>query len=247
VQRNQHPFNGLEQGPDFDRARSMIATPFQYVDIALDAAGVNQIFNVSGDFLYVDASSTGLVTLELNNQYNDPSAPFIVSAGFGLQALFKQLKLTWAAQAGKKIRLMYSTGDKVVPTNSTTISGAVSVNQSGYSYTGSYKSNTNMAINTPDTVFLPAANANGAIVWQAAFANQSAGLNFSSFVAKAAAPASVIDGDIIVQTNNTGTGPAAVTCGTLIQPVKIDAGKGLYFISSIAETNALRSALYTLL
>lgn len=118
-------FKDYEHGPNFDRARSQIATPFQYVDIDLDAAASNQIYNVSGDFLYVDAASTGSVTLELNNQYNDPSAPFFAQPGFGLAALFKQLKLSWTAQPGKFIRLMYSTGDRVVPTNSTTVNGYV--------------------------------------------------------------------------------------------------------------------------
>lgn len=131
----QRQFNTWENGPDFDRARTQIATPFQYVDIKLDVATVNQIVNISGDFLYVDASSTGSVTLELNNQYNDASAPFYASAGFGLNALFKQVKLSWVAQAGKKVRIMYSTGDKVVPTNSTTVNGYVNTVDGGLSRT----------------------------------------------------------------------------------------------------------------
>jgi hypothetical protein len=130
-----HDFKDYERGPSFDRARSQIATPFQYLDIDLDTATSNQIVNVSGDFLYVDAASTGAVTLELNNQYNDPSAPFYAQPGFGLAALFKQLKLSWSAQPGKFIRLMYSTGDRVVPTNSTTINGTVSTVDGGLSRT----------------------------------------------------------------------------------------------------------------
>ncbi len=246
MQRSQHPFNGLEQGPDFDRARSMIATPFQYVDIALDVAGVNQIFNVSGDFLYVDASSTGLVTLELNNQYNDPSAPFQVSAGFGLQALFKQLKLTWAAQAGKKIRLMYSTGDKVVPTNSTTISGSVVVSTSGYTYGAAYRSITTLAANTPDTIFTPAANVNGAILWSGAYVMSSLG-GTGVFIAKTAAPASIIDGDVILSPTNFNVGGGNNFGMSIDAPVKIAAGKGLYRISQAAETYSVSKALYTLL
>lgn len=131
----QRQFNTWENGPDFDRARTQIATPFQYIDIALDVLSVNQLYNISGDFLYVDASSTGSVTLELNNQYNDASAPFYASPGFGLNALFKQVKLSWVAQAGKKVRIMYSTGDKVVPTNSTTVNGYVNTVDGGLSRT----------------------------------------------------------------------------------------------------------------
>jgi hypothetical protein len=135
MREQQRQFNTWENGPDFERARTQIATPFQYVDIALDVATSNQIFNISGDFIYVDASSTGVVTLELNNQYNDASAPFQASPGFGLNALFKQVKLSWAAQVGKKVRILYSTGDKVVPTNSTTINGYVNTVDGGLSRT----------------------------------------------------------------------------------------------------------------
>jgi hypothetical protein len=106
-----------EKGPDFNRASSQLASPFEYYDVALDSAGSNVVLNISGDFLYVDASSTGVVTMEINNQYNDPAAPFLIQAGFGFQGVFKQLKLSWGAQAGKKVRLMYSTGARIVPTN----------------------------------------------------------------------------------------------------------------------------------
>ena len=244
------PFNGYEQGPDFDRARSMIATPFQYIDVALDVAGSNQVFNVSGDFLYVDAISTGQATLELNNQYNDPSAPFQISAGFGLQALFKQLKLTWAAQAGKRLRLMYSTGDKVVPTNSTTISGSVSVNNSGFEYTGNYKSIIAKGGNVSDQIVAPAANVNGLVLWSASFSSETVvvAFHYACILAKNAAPATVIDGDVIVSPINSTTRNANYgTDGQLLAPVKIAAGLGLYFIATNAESNTFRSALYTLL
>lgn len=240
MQRN---FNGYEQGPDFDRARSMIATPFQYVDIALDVAGVNASYNVSGDFLYVDASSTGTATLELNNQYNDPSAPFQISAGFGLQALFKQLKLTWTAQAGKRLRLMYSTGDKVVPTNSTTISGSVSVVQTGYSYTNSHQAYSGMAANTPATIFTPAANVKGAIVVAAQIQTHNPS-GVSVMIAKNAAPASITDGDVILAQLNSA---AYIPASQLQTPIFIAAGLGLYTICNVAETNGFRAALYTLL
>lgn len=243
---SQQPFNGYDQGPDFDRARSQIATPFQYVDIALDVAGVNQIFNVSGDFLYVDASSTGTATMELNNQYNDASAPFQINAGFGLQALFKQLKLSWNAQAGKRLRLMYSTGDKVVPTNSTTISGGVNVSLAGNQYANSYDSLTALAANTPETIFTPAANVNGAVVVSAEYNTFStAAFMAFGFVAKTAAPANVLDGDLIVTgaSNNTTLFKVA----SLQSPIQIPAGKGLYRICSLAEQFPFASCLYRFL
>lgn len=138
-------FNGMEQGPDFDRALELIATPFQYVDIALDTAATNQIFDVSGDFLYFDTVTNGSATLELNNQYNDPAAPFSVQAGFAINALFKQIKLSWTSQPGKKLRVMYSTGDRVVPTNSTSISGTIQNDPPRSSWTNTQKTVTTTA------------------------------------------------------------------------------------------------------
>ena len=250
MQRNQHPFNGLEQGPDFDRARSMIATPFQYVDIALDVAGVNQIFNVSGDFLYVDASSTGTVTLELNNQYNDPSAPFQVSAGFGLQSLFKQLKLTWAAQAGKKIRLMYSTGDKVVPTNSTTINGTVEITDKGVLPSVVFTSAAALGAGAVETVFLPSANANGAVIYAVDGHTQGPAPTIVSLLAKNGSPATYVDGLSI-------GGPALITNTGIVssyypfrlsRAIRIPAGLGLYFFCQAAENGTpFRSVSYTIL
>lgn len=243
---SQQPFNNYEAGPDFDRARSQIATPFQYVDILLDVAGVNQVYNLSGDFLYVDAASTGTATLELNNQYNDPSAPFQVSAGFGLQALFKQIKLTWNAQAGKRLRLMYSTGDKIVPTNSTTISGSVSVSLAGNQYANSYDSTTALAANTPDTIFTPAANVSGAVVVVADYLTfGSAAYCLYGFIAKNAAPANILDGDLIIL---GASHVANIDKPAVLQsPIQIPAGKGLYRLCSVLEAAPLASCLYRFL
>lgn len=245
----QFPFNGYEQGPDFDRARSQIATPFQYVDIALDVAASNQVYNVSGDFLYVDASSSGVATLELNNQYNDPSAPFYIQAGFGLNALFKQVKLSWAAQAGKRIRLMYSTGDRVVPTNSTTINGTVTTVNNGFSYGASYKSSTLMAGSTPDLVFNAASNPNGAVIWRGSFiSRQGNTASGAAFIAKATAPGTVIDGDVILATDSIGVDGVNYNYnGRLETPIRVPAGKGVYYITGFAENGSYRNLLYTLL
>jgi hypothetical protein len=247
MRENAPRFNDYEQGPDFDRARSQIATPFQQCVIALDVAAVNQVYNLSGDFLYVDSGSTGSVTLELNNQYNDASAAFTAGAGFGIAALFKQVKLSWSAQAGKFIKLMYSTGDRVVPTNSTAITGNIGVYPtSAASYGAAYKSNTAMVANTPDTVFTPGANANGAIVWAAEFCSITTGSDPRlGYVAKNAAPATVLDGDLILlPTGSVGTAFA----GSLKNPIKIAAGKGLYYITTGGDgAGTLRQVQYSLL
>lgn len=117
-------------------------------------------------------------------------------------------------------------------------------------YGASYKSNTGLAVNTPETIFSPAANVNGAILWAASHISQASGVPYSSFLAKTSAPATSLDGDAVLSPNMLSLIVASNTYGSgskLDRPVFIPAGKGLYFISPVAETGAIRSALYTLL
>lgn len=245
-------FRTYEKGPDFERARTQIATPFQYIDIPLDTADSNKIFNISGDFLYVDPASTGVATIELNNQYQDKAAPFYIQSGFALQAVFKQVKLTWAAQAGKFLRLLYSTGDRVVPAFSAALSitGLVNTQPYGITYASSFASDNLHSANSPSTVFLPAANTGGAVVWAAEFSsgNGSSAWQQASFVAKSSAPTTVKDGVVVAGVSGyAANGTNIVATGQLVNPIRLPAGLGLYFISSQGESMGFRSALYTLL
>lgn len=111
--------------------------------------------------------------------------------------------------------------------------------------TGFYAANSLMAANTPDTVFTPAANANGAIILYASLFSNSGATPFgASMIAKASAPATVIDGEIIIGGRSQG---GNVTVGDLQMPTYLAAGKGLYFISTTVETVSLRSCRYKLL
>lgn len=261
-----------ENGPDFRRAQNQIATPFEYLDVDLTLAGSNVIFQVAGDFLYVDpdpggsqvaggSSKAGFAALELNNQQNAPVAPFFIQAGFGLEALFKQIKLSWPAQPGKLLRIMYSTGARVVPTNSSTIAGAINVvggsntapavytRESPYQYGASYKSNGLLAANSSHAVFAAGANVNGAILWRASMVSGNAtALPSISLAAETFVPNSTVVGDVIATANfSNAVGGAPMASLTVESPIYIAAGKGLFFTTSVAETLAHRAALYTLL
>lgn len=117
------------------------------------------------------------------------------------------------------------------------------------SYGASYRTNTAMAANTPETIFTAAANVNGAIIHAACLYSFSTGGHTApSLIAKATAPASTIDGDGILSPHVSALGASLFAqAATLGRPVKIPAGKGLYFIAQAAETTAQRSVLYTLL
>lgn len=115
------------------------------------------------------------------------------------------------------------------------------------SYGSSYKSTTALAANTPDTVFTAAANTNGAILHYASALSYNASGGVNAFIAKATAPTSIIDGDVIANPCMVQGGVSVIN---MTRAIKIPAGKGLYFIYNLAESGTSlenRSALYTLL
>lgn len=131
------------------------------------------------------------------------------------------------------------------------ITNTVNTVNSGQSYGASYRSGNLLAANTPEVVFPPAANVNGAIIHAAMFASakDSTTWNLFGFLAKSSAPISVTDGDCILGVDgvNVFTGNNW-EFGSLKNPLKVPAGKGLYAISGAIETGgSIRNVLYTLL
>jgi len=123
--------------------------------------------------------------------------------------------------------------------------GALRVTERGFAYGASFGSVTLQAANTALNVFTAGANPNGAIVWLADGQVSAAGVIQLSLLAKATAPTTAIDGDMIA----TGRTVAANQMGFHIdRPVLIPAGKGLYFFNSAAEVAPTqKGVLYTLL
>lgn len=226
------------------------------------AAGSALSINIAGNSFYVDQDTTNVGNATVHFQDTNlgaSSAPLFVSAGFIANVPFTQILIENTAQAGKRLRIFYGVDiDFQAGVNaSITISGTIttsrtsplSVDQIPSVYGASYKSVTAMAANTPDTVFTPAANANGAIIHRinGFSATGAAVWTQPTFIAKASAPATVIDGDIIAMMDSgvwTGAGASNLK---LEKPIFIPAGKGLYYIANAAETLGQRSVLYTLL
>lgn len=129
------------------------------------------------------------------------------------------------------------------------ISGVASFIPYGFNYGATYKSVTALAANSADTVFTAGSNPNGAILWRAEFLQYFASaVGVGAFVAKATAPTTVIDGDVILGPSGGGAvSTSPLLFGKLEEAVKIPAGKGLFFISNTLENTAARNALYTLL
>jgi hypothetical protein len=238
-----------------DRRRSV---PFYYdVDLSTArsiAAGTHLTLPVAGNSFYSDQNpNQGAATVVFQDTNLNPrGTPLYVGPGWIGSVPFTQLLIEHAAQAGKIFRFVYGVDIDFKPSlsGSLSIGGAISATPYGFTFGASYKSTTALAANTPETVFTPAANVNGAVLWAADFVTVNAGGAgvAAGFVAKTSAPATPIDGDVILggQTFFLGAAPQATT-GTLQRPVLIPAGRGLYFISTPAETTAYRGALYTLL
>lgn len=236
----------LKSDVNFQRVRDgRNALPF-YFDLDLStarsvAAGTHFIANVAGDSFYADANPIdGNCVVHFQDTNLDRAAvPFYVSPGFIANVPFTQLLIENAAQPGKKIRISYGVDIDFQPGSVAQI--AVS-NSGGYTAvrpeapTGSYGSLAGIAANTADVVFLPAANTAGAILLSADLSIWDNTTNATAaFVAKNAAPITIVDGSVIIASKATGGAGATIASNAQLNyPQYIPAGLGLYFISNVA-------------
>lgn len=94
-----------------------------------------------------------------------------------------------------------------------------------------------LVANTPLTIFTPATNVNGAWVTGAELHTVGgAGRSICSVIAKTAAPANIIDGQVIVMSKIIIDGASPITSASLNQPKLIPAGWGLYLIAAAPTT-----------
>jgi len=119
----------------------------------------------------------------------------------------------------------------------------------GARYASTYSTLTLIGSNAPQQVFAPGTNTNGAIIHDLQYVtrNDSASMR-AAFVAHTSAPVSTADGDVLLSSGPTFTNtPGIWQSNHLTRPLYIAAGKGLWFIVNVAETDGQRSVLYTLL
>ena len=168
---------------------------------------------------------------------------------------FNRLILSDQSGASNTIKILLSPGQftnqilqSIVSINSAQVLQLIRPEQSS----GNYKSASAIAANTPDVIFTPAANVNGALILSANFLTNCTASTFAmpSMIAKNAAPGSVIDGEVVLCASNVSLNGAAnfYEGGSLTQEVFIPAGLGLYFITAQAvAANALRACRFKLL
>lgn len=111
-----------------------------------------------------------------------------------------------------------------------------------------FQSNTAMVANTPENVFSAAANVNGAILWKALHDTRALGTVNASWLSKATAPATVIDGAVWgIQRGGVTIGSDEAAYVLVERPQRIASGLRLDAIATLASTKSLKHALYSLL
>lgn len=121
---------------------------------------------------------------------------------------------------------------------------ALVTTERGYEAGASYSLGA-LGAGVPVAVFEPAANVNGAIVWDATGISGAAAAWAISLLAKNAPPASQVDGIILTC---AGSGSAATQqIPRMPRPRYLAPGLGLYWFSTAAETVATHGVDYTLL
>lgn len=236
---------------DFGAVRDGRASMPLYMDIDLSVAraigstgaNVPLILNIAGNSLYIDqdTAKVGNATIHFQDtNLSSASAPLFVSAGFIANVPFTQLLVENTAQPGKRLRIFYGVDiDFQAGVNaSISISGTVAVsNLPDWCLNPAYvwTSTTNAAANTAEMIIDPAFNTNGVVVYFASFASETGtSASIASIIAHTVAPTTPTDGTVIVPTmDKNGT----TNMGMTQMAIMIPAGKGLFFISSAAETS----------
>jgi hypothetical protein len=257
----------LRSHTDFGDVRTKLRTLPFYVDVDLTTARtLNSSTNpplvlpINANVLYVDQkSSSGVATVHFQDDANAGVTPITVQPGFIAKIGYTRLIVENTAQPGLTMRFIYGVDLDFLPaglfgtvsvagvvsiTGSVTVTGTVSTQEQGAQYGAAYTSGTNITANGTSQVFAAAANVNGATIHSVLGWSQSASAPGLLLLAKATAPTAATDGDLISAAVSAAAG--AVTLQPLTSPVRIAAGKGLWFFSSVLETSANRGVLYTL-
>jgi hypothetical protein len=235
---------------DLSSARSISAGTALALPLQGNVFYSDPLYDLSGN------SVAGVARVHFQDQSLNPVGTyFTVQPQFICKVPFTQLLVENYAQPGKYLQVVYGVDLDVIPGLSnltqTTIQGIVSAQEYGITYGASYKSTTSMAANTPDTIFTPAANVSGAVLWRGSISTTAVSPYAGSIIAKASAPTTIIDGDVLASTESwVNSATQNAFSFRFERPIRIAAGKGLYWIVNSAESasNILqRAALYTLL
>lgn len=227
-------------------------------------AGESKLFHISGQYFELVDAPDPVDVLLLSRNGEQRGIMRGAEASFHLKNTdFSQVQITSAT--AQTIRIGYGSGEAGTRRAAGTVSissqppvaldaatlAALELQRRPALPGGAWVSNATVVANTPLTVFTPASNVNGAILWQAGAVDVSGpAVAHQVFIAKASAPATIIDGEVLAQSMVSAINPSVnIVVGIdLRRPCRLAPGLGLYFISGFAGTSAmLRSARFTLL
>lgn len=176
------------------------------------------------------------------------STPITILPNSAQAVPFTQVILENFAQAGKQLRIIFGVDLDFIPgfNAQVTIGGTVSIQTVGTAYATAFQSNAALTASTPENVWAAASNTGGArIVAAGMISGNGTGLSAVSFLGKATAPATVLDGHIWMM-NDAATGNIAMAKreAPIITPVGL---RGDFIVQTTETTPSLRHAKYTLL
>jgi len=246
----------------FSAVRAGSIAPLLHFDLDLSsarsfAAGTQADFVVSGDALYIDANpndGTATVILQPNGSVTG-EVPLYVSPGVIFNVPFTRLSFENAAQPGKKIRVVYGVGTSFQPGSiaQLTLAGDVALDSATINQLIRQEAPTNSwalaatYAGGATVIFTAAQNPNGAILLDASMSSYSSGAAVQSIMtAKATAPATFSDGEILLSFN-TGAGSMQLPV-QLAYPKYIAPNLGLWLYAN-ADTGfaPIRSARWKIL
>lgn len=266
-------FKGFSQPlDDFKAVQNGLRSPVFQMTIDLSAArsiAANSalLLEFAGNSFYVDAASdVGNATVHFQDtNLNPQGAPIFVGPQFIAKVPWTRLLIENAEQVGKVLRIIYGVDIDFVPgiNNQTSITGNVSVvgphsmfqaqvagdlplmtDDQGYNYGVSFSTVTAIGTaNTPQNIIAAVSNINGYILKEGVALPIAGAAGTTSILAKATAPASVIDGDVFFMNGIGGTYLSPKT----FRSVRVSSGKRLDRISNQIETAVAAFANYTLL
>jgi len=223
------------------------------------AAGTALLLPIQGNVFYSDPlfdlsgnSLAGIARVHFQDQNISPVGTYLtILPQFIGHLPFTQLAIENQAQAGKFLQIIYGWDLDLQPgtSNNVQITGIPTVVDVGFSWATSYKSTTALLANTPENIFSAASNTLGGTLWEASAysANGAVINNYASYLMKATAPGTVIDGDVLAVTRqNSAAGVFSSGHVWHSRSIRFAAGKRLDYIATNAEAGALRAALYSL-
>lgn len=222
------------------RGRIIPSLPLRKVVLDLSVARNAAELKCSGDFIFLDRNSTGVINVSLRSPQEDqmPMGAFDIIENVPMDRIF----ITHAAQPGLVANLWYGYHARFRASSANlstlgSITNTVSVQDVSMLPGTEFSSLSLITAGTPLNVIAAASNLNGLRVHDAG----GSGLNTTSFLAitllaKATAPTTVADGAVIANTiAQVNNGTTSWAAARLLKPRRVAAGLRLDWMVSATD------------